>query len=171
MYWRSASPDIHIIALLRMAKEDGKGKFASKPAHHYAVWHFSFLGYHVCKTFVEGLFFSSHASGGWHYQRGEDAVFDFLTLWPYALFFSSSCLLYAVESLPDLLLGAFGWKTLTPKKVSCLAVQKPLARISNLALLKWLNPYTCYTQYSAAVCEYLVAFHIRKCGFSGNYET
>ena len=26
-----------------------------------------------------------------------------------------------------------------------------------IKLLKWLNPYTCYTQYRAAVCKHLVA--------------
>ena len=53
--------------------------------------------------------------------------------WPYVLFFSSSCFLYAAGRLLELLLGAFGWNTITSKKASWRVFQKPLARTSSRA--------------------------------------
>ena len=51
--------------------------------------------------------------------------------WPYVLFFSSSCFLYAAGRLLELLLGALGWNTLTSKKASWRVFQKSFARTSS----------------------------------------
>ena len=66
-------PRIHIMDALREAMES---RHLSHP-HHCWVMALSFLGYHVCKPFVEGCCLPSHATCCRENQRGEYATLDF----------------------------------------------------------------------------------------------
>ena len=93
----------------------------------------SFLGYHVCKAFVEGCCFPSHATSCREYQRGEYATLDFPDL--LSIFLLLGLFVSPVNRWGVCwTVGGCVWvEHPYIKNASCDVFQKPLARMSTRA--------------------------------------